>query len=70
MGVKHVEAFEDSLLVEQQITNTFQSLDMSLNAYLHKCLEIIALFDNFTMQYVFRDKNIVANDLAQQALGF
>jgi hypothetical protein len=70
MGVKHVEAFEDSLLVEQQITNTFQSLDMSLNAYLHKCLEIIALFDNFTMQYVFRDKNIVANDLAQQASGF
>jgi hypothetical protein len=70
MGVKHVEAFGDSLLVEQQITNTFQSLDKSLNAYLHKCLEIIALFDNFTVQYVFRDKNIVANDLAQQASGF
>jgi ribonuclease HI len=70
MGVKHVEAFGDSLLVVQQITNTFQSLDMSLNAYLDKCLEIIALFDNFTVQYVSRDKNIVANDLAQQASGF
>jgi hypothetical protein len=70
MGVKHVEAFGDSLLVVQEITNTFQSLDMSLNAYLDKCLEIIALFDNFTVQYVSRDKNIVANDLAQQASGF
>jgi hypothetical protein len=41
MGVKHVEAFEDSLLVVQQIVGTFQCLDGSLNAYLDKCLEII-----------------------------
>jgi hypothetical protein len=41
MGVKHVEAFEDSLLVMQQIVGTFQCLDGSLNAYLDKCLEII-----------------------------
>jgi hypothetical protein len=37
----------------------------SLNAYLDKCLEIIALFDN-----IFRNENIVTNDLAQQASGF
>jgi hypothetical protein len=37
MGMKHVEAFEDSLLVMQQIANTFQCLDGSLNAYLDKC---------------------------------
>jgi ribonuclease HI len=43
MGVKHVEAFGDSLLVVQQIANTFQCLDRSLNAYLDKWLEIIAL---------------------------
>jgi ribonuclease HI len=36
MGVKHVEAFGDSLLVVQQIANTFQCLDRSLNAYLDK----------------------------------
>jgi hypothetical protein len=28
MGVKHVEAFRDSLLVVQQITGTFQCLDL------------------------------------------
>jgi hypothetical protein len=49
MGVKHVEAFGDSLLVVQQITGTFQCLDGSLNAYLDKCLKIIALFDDFTV---------------------
>jgi ribonuclease HI len=70
MSVKHVEAFEDSLLVVQQIDGTFQCLDGSLNAYLDNCLEIIALFDYFTVQHISRDKNTVTNDLAQQASGF
>jgi ribonuclease HI len=70
MGVKHVEAFGDSLLVVQQIAGTFQCLDWSLIAYLDKCLKIIARFDDFTAQHIFRDENTVVNDLAQQALGF
>jgi hypothetical protein len=48
----------------------FQCFNGSLNAYLDKCLEIIALFNDFTVQHVSRDENIVANDLAQQASGF
>jgi hypothetical protein len=70
MGMKHVEAFENSLLVVQQIAGTFQCLDRSLNACLDKCLEIIALFDDFTVQHVSRDENTIVNDLAQQASGF
>jgi hypothetical protein len=70
MGVKHVEAFGDSLLVMQQTAGTFECLDGSLNAYLDKCLEIIALFDDFTIQHVSRDENIVVSDLTQQASGF
>jgi hypothetical protein len=70
MGVKYVKVFGDLLLVVQQIADTFQCLDGSLNAYLDKCLEIIALFDDFTVQYDSRNENIVVNDLAQQALGF
>jgi uncharacterized membrane protein len=70
MGVKHVEAFGDSLLVVQQIAGTFQCLDGSLNAYLYKRLKIIALFNAFTIQHVSRSENMVANDLMQQASGF
>jgi ribonuclease HI len=70
MCVKHVEAFGNSLLVVQQIADTFQCLDGSLNAYLDKCLEIIALFDDFIVQHVSRDENVVANNLAQQTSGF
>jgi ribonuclease HI len=70
IGVKHVEAFGDSLLIVQQIASAFQCIYGSLNEYLNKCLEIIALFDDFTIQHVSRDENTVVNDLAQQASGF
>jgi hypothetical protein len=43
---------------------------LSLNAYFDKCLEIIAIFDDFTILHVFRYENTVVNDLAQQASGF
>jgi hypothetical protein len=33
-------------------------------------LEIIALFNDFTVQHVSKDENTVANDLARQAWGF
>jgi hypothetical protein len=34
MGVRHVEAFDDSLLVLQQVFGVYQCFDRSLNAYL------------------------------------
>jgi ribonuclease HI len=69
MGVKHVEAFGDSLLVVQQDADVYQCFNGSLNAYLDKCLEIITLFDNFTVQHVSRDGITTTNDLAQQESG-
>jgi hypothetical protein len=36
----------------------------SLNTYLDKCLEIIALFDDFTVQHISMDENTMGNDLA------
>jgi hypothetical protein len=70
MGVKHIETFCDSLLVVQQVVDIYQCFDWSLNAYLDKCQKIIDLFDDFTIQHVFKDENTVMNDLAQQASGF
>jgi ribonuclease HI len=69
MGVKHVEAFGDSLLVVQQVSGIYQCFDGSLNAYLDKCMEIIASFSDFTVQHVSRDENTVTNDFAYQASG-
>jgi hypothetical protein len=46
------------------------SIMLSLNAYFYKYLEIITTFNDFTIQLVFRDENIVVNALAQQTSGF
>jgi hypothetical protein len=54
----------------QQVVDIYQCFDGSLNTYLDKCLEIIALFNDFTVQQVSRDENTVANDLAHQASSF
>jgi hypothetical protein len=64
MCVKHVEAFGNLLLVVQQVIDVLQCFDELLNAYLDKC------WDDFTMQHVSRDENIVVNNLTQQASGF
>jgi hypothetical protein len=46
------------------------SINLSLNSYLDKYLEIIAIFDDSTIPHVSIDEDIVVNDLAQQASGF
>jgi ribonuclease HI len=55
----------DSLLVVHQVSEKYQYLDRSLNAYLDKCLDIIARFDEFSIHHVYRHENSKVNDLAQ-----
>jgi ribonuclease HI len=70
MGVKPVEAFGDSLLIVHQIYGKYQCLHGSLNAYLDKCLDVIARLDDFSIHYIYWHENSKANDLAQQASGY
>jgi hypothetical protein len=41
-----------------------------LNSYWDKCLDIIKLFDMFSIKHIPREENSQANRLAQQALGY
>jgi hypothetical protein len=52
MDVKHVKTFGDSFLVVHQVSGKYQCLDGSLNAYLDKCLDIIARFDEFYIHHI------------------
>jgi len=70
MGVKHVEAFSDSLLVVQQVSKVWQCYNRFWNAYLDKCLDIISCFDEFVIEHIPREENDKANALAQQASGY
>jgi hypothetical protein len=51
MGVKHVEAYRDSLVV-QEVSKVCQYLNGFLNAYLDKCLDIIPCMDEFIIYHV------------------
>jgi ribonuclease HI len=70
LGVKHVEAFGDSLLVVQQVSKVCQCYNGFLNAYLDKCLDIISCFDEFVIRHIQREDNGRANALAQEASGY
>jgi hypothetical protein len=70
MGVKHVEAYGDSLLVVKQVSKVCQCLNGFLNAYLDKCLDIISCMDEFVIYHVPREEYPRANALAQQASGY
>ena len=70
MGMKHVEAFGDSLLVVHQVSKVCQCYNGSLNAYLDRCLDIISSFDKFVIRHIPRGENGKANALAQQASGY
>ena len=65
MGVKHVEAYGDSLLVVQQVSKICQCYNGSLNVYLDRCIDIISCFDEFVIRHIPRDSNKKTNDLAQ-----
>ena len=70
MGVKHVEAYGDSLLVVQQVFKVCRCYNGSLNAYLDRCLDIVSSFDEFVIKHIPREDNWKANALAQQASGY
>jgi ribonuclease HI len=50
LGTREVDVFGDSNLIVQQIRQYSQCLDGVLNSYWDKCLDIIKLFDTFSIK--------------------
>jgi ribonuclease HI len=58
MKVRHIEAFDNSLLVVQQVSGECQCLEGSLKAYLDKCIDVIKFnFDEFCIHHIPRHEN-------------
>jgi ribonuclease HI len=70
MGVRNIEAFGDSKLVDQQVRGESQCLDGTLNCYLDRCVQLVGQLDTFHIKHIHREHNGAANDLAQQASGY
>jgi ribonuclease HI len=59
IGVKVIEAYGDSMLIIQQIKGDSQCLDLILNEYRDKCLDLIGLLDTFCISHVPRNENMI-----------
>jgi ribonuclease HI len=65
LGAWEVDVFGDSNLIVQHIRGESQCLDGVLNSYRERCLDIVKLFDTFSIKYIPREENSKANQLAQ-----
>jgi ribonuclease HI len=70
LGARDIDVFGDSNLIMQQIRGDSQCLDGVLSSYRYRCLDIIKLFDVFSIKHFPREENSRANRLAQQASGY
>jgi ribonuclease HI len=70
IGVRSVNAFDDSQLVVQQIRGESQCFSGIINVYLEKCLSIINMLESFRITHIPRAQNAKADALAQQASGY
>jgi hypothetical protein len=57
-------------VIVKQIRGDSQCLDGVLNSYRDKCLDIIKLFDTFSIKRIPQEKNSWANWSAQQASSY
>jgi ribonuclease HI len=70
LGARDVDVFGDSNLIMQQNKGDSQCLYGVLNSYRDRCLDIIKLFNTFSIKHIPRQENSRANRLAQQASGY
>jgi ribonuclease HI len=61
LGARDVDAFGDSNLIVQQVRGDSQCLDGLLDSYRDRCLDIIKLFDMFSIKHIPREENSRAN---------
>jgi ribonuclease HI len=64
LGARDVDVFEDSNLIVQQVRGDSQCIDGVLNSHRDRCLDIIKLFDMFSIKHIPREENCRANRLA------
>jgi ribonuclease HI len=70
LGARDVDVLGVSSLIMQQIRGDSQCLNGVLKSYRFRCLDIIKLFDTFSIKHIPQEENSRASRLAQQALGY
>jgi ribonuclease HI len=66
-GIQHVSVYTDSQLVANQVCGEYRVRNEKLRPYLQKVLDLIGQFDSFTLKYIPREANRLADKLAKMA---
>ncbi|PKA53750.1 putative mitochondrial protein [Apostasia shenzhenica] len=68
LAVKRIQVFSDSLLVVNQVNQTFEAKDEVLKKYLQLTKSLISLFEEFSLTHIPREENQVADWLVKEGL--
>jgi ribonuclease HI len=66
-SVENLYIYTDSLLIANQITGKYKIKNQELMKYSEKAKTIIKYFNNFAIEYIPREKNVLADKLAKSA---
>ncbi|XP_024156928.1 uncharacterized protein LOC112164828 [Rosa chinensis] len=69
LGVRDIQVRGDSLLVINQLHVEYRCSNYLLAPYLDRALELLAQFEDVDLEYIPRERNFAANELAQLATG-
>ncbi|XP_061996752.1 uncharacterized protein LOC133714613 [Rosa rugosa] len=69
LGVRDVQIRGDSLLVINQLQEKYRCVSCLLVPYLTRAIELLDQFDDADLEYIPRECNFAANELAQLATG-
>ncbi|XP_040372973.1 uncharacterized protein LOC121052309 [Rosa chinensis] len=69
LGVRDVQVRGDSLVVINQLQEKYRCASYLLVPYLNRAIELLDQFDDVGLEYIPRERNFAANELAQLATG-
>lgn len=67
-SVREITVYTDSLLVANQVNGLYKIKNSTLFDYVRRIKKIASNFEDFTIQYIPREQNTVADKLAKDAI--
>lgn len=67
-GIENLNIYTDSLLVANQVLGIYRVKNPVLKGYISKIKKILDKFKHFSIKYIPREKNRIADNLAKMAI--
>jgi ribonuclease HI len=67
-GIKNLKIFLDSELLVRQIEGIYRVKNRNLQGLMHEVRKLLSLLDTYKVEHVAREKNTMADSLANEAI--